>query len=39
MGTYTPIPYWLSLPVGALYAWSVTVQEIQAEDMRPTERG
>lgn len=25
--TYTPIPYWLGLPIGELFSWAETVNE------------
>lgn len=38
MATYTPIPYWLSLPWVATRAWAATVAEVQAEDRAAQER-
>jgi hypothetical protein len=38
MATYTPIPYWLSLPWAEACAWSSAVAKIQAEDRAATER-
>jgi hypothetical protein len=35
MVTHTAIPYWLSLPLGDLYAWSGTVRQVQDEDAPP----
>lgn len=35
MATYTPIPYWLSLPWGEACAWSKTVLRVQNEDAPP----
>jgi hypothetical protein len=38
MATYTPIPYWLSLRVSEVYAWSWTVRQVQDEDAPPEKR-
>lgn len=32
MVTHTPIPYFMSLPIAALYEWSHIVAGIQSED-------
>jgi hypothetical protein len=32
MVAFTPIPYWLSLPLAEAYAWSATMQRVQDED-------
>lgn len=34
MATHTPIPYWLSLTVGDVYAWNATVVQIQTDDSK-----
>jgi hypothetical protein len=38
MVTYTPIPYWLSLPWGDVCAWSRTVKQVQDDDRAASER-
>lgn len=38
MVTYTPIPYWLSLPWVETCAWSATVLRVQEEDREAAER-
>ena len=38
MVTYTPIPYWLSMPWGDVCEWEQTVIAIREEDS-PAEQG